>query len=132
MRSAVLFFPPVIRMLRNFPTSLSRYRTSGRGSRWSKNLVLGICHSLFRYQSLAMFLLRTLRPILRTALLSIRHANGIKSASDDVIAYSGQVLHTAATYEHDRMFLKIVADTGDVGRYFHSIRQPNARDFPQR
>ena len=50
-------------------------------------------------------------------------------------SYQGKGLFTklaAATYEHDRMLLKVVADTGDIGRHFHSIRQPNARDFPQR
>ena len=62
-----------------------------------------------------IFLLGTLRSILRTALLSIRHTDGIEGTSDDVIADTRQVLHTATTYEHDGMFLKVVPDTRDVG-----------------
>ena len=75
------------------------------------------------------FLLRTLRSILRTTLLSIRHAYGIKGTSDDVIAHTRQVLHTATTYEHNGVLLEIVADTRDVCRDFHPVRQPDTRDL---
>jgi len=39
------------------------------------------------------------------------HTDGIEGASDDVIAHTRQVLHTATTHEHDGMLLKVVADT---------------------
>src|SRR5580765_6893380 len=132
MRSAVLFLPPDMRMFKNFPTNLSRYRTSGRGSRWSKNLVLGMCHSLSRYQTVILVLLGPLRSIFRTTLLSIRHTDGIESTSDDVVAHARQVLHTTTTYKHDGMLLKVVADTGNICRDFHPIRQPDTRNFTQR
>src|SRR4026207_130780 len=132
MRSAVLFFPPDIKIFKNFPTSLSRYRTSGRGSRWSKNLVLGMCHSLSRYQTVRPVLLRPLSSILRTALLSIRHTDSIESASDDVVPHTRQVLHTTATDEHNGMLLKVVTNTGDVCRDLHPVRQPDTRNFTQR
>ena len=48
--------------------------------------------------------------------------DGIKGASDDVIAYTRQVLHTATTHEHNGVLLEIVTDTRNVCRNFHPVR----------
>src|SRR5204863_6884221 len=75
--------------------------------------------------------LRTLRSVLRAALLAVFHARGIERSANDVITHSRQVLHTAAAHEHDRVLLQVVADAGDVRGDFNGIREANAGDLAE-
>ena len=58
--------------------------------------------------------LGTFGSVLRATLGAILYAAGVEGATDDVVADTGKVFHTAATDKHDRVLLKVVAFTGDV------------------
>src|SRR5436309_374103 len=73
-----------------------------------------------------------LGPILRPALLPVRHPRRIERAPHHVIAHPGQVLDATAADEHDRVLLQIVAYTRDISSDLDPVSQPNARDLPQR
>src|SRR5690242_6835289 len=75
---------------------------------------------------------RGLLPVLGAALFPILHALGIQHAADDVVAHTGQVLHTTAADQHHRVLLQVVALAGNVGGDFHRIAQAHAGDFAQR
>src|SRR6202040_4168719 len=76
--------------------------------------------------------LGTLSAVFRAALLAILYARGVQRAAHDVVTHSRQILHAAATYQNDRVFLQIVANTRNVGSDFDRIRQPHTRNFAQR
>src|SRR5271156_5600443 len=82
------------------------------------------------------FLLRpalgTLGAILRTALFAVGHADGIKRAADYVVTNSGEIFHAAATNEHNRVLLQVVADAGDVGSDLDPVGQPDTGYLTQR
>jgi hypothetical protein len=58
--------------------------------------------------------LGTLGTVLRAALQAISYTGGIESTADDVITYTGEVLHTTTANEHDRVLLQVVTLTGNV------------------
>src|SRR5438105_10666745 len=58
-------------------------------------------------------------------LLAIADAAGVERAPDDLVADAGQVLHTAAADEHDRVLLEVVPDAGDVGGDLHARGEPD-------
>ena len=58
------------------------------------------------------------RPCLRSAT-----PKRIERATNDVIADTGKVLHTAAANKHNRVLLQIVPDARDVGCYLHPVCQ---------
>ena len=59
--------------------------------------------------------LRTLCTVLRAALRTVGYTSRIKRTTDDVIAYTREILHTTATNQHDAVLLKVVTLSGDVG-----------------
>lgn len=65
--------------------------------------------------------LGTLGSVLGTTLCAVLNACGIECTANDMVAYTGEVLNTAAANEHDRVFLQIVAFAGDVGVHFLAI-----------
>src|ERR687891_298099 len=62
-----------------------------------------------------MSALLLLRAVAAASLLAVADALGVQRAAHDLVADAGEVLHPAATDEHDRVLLKVVADAGDVG-----------------
>src|SRR5260370_3932499 len=76
--------------------------------------------------------LRPLGPILRTSLLAVLHARSVQGSAHDVIPHSRQILYAAPAHQHDRVLLQVVADAGNIRRYFNRIRQPHACHFAQR
>src|SRR5689334_10989876 len=118
----VFFFPSHIIEQMNFSTSVELNTGSAGTSRSSTRLLLGIPN----------LRLRSLGPVLRTALLAVCNAGGIQRSADHVIAHTGQILHTAAADEHDRMFLEIVAYAGDIGGHFNPVGKADAGYFTQR
>src|SRR6218665_3712707 len=66
-------------------------------------------------------LLRTLRTVLRTALLAVLDTLGIENAADDVVTHTRQVLDAAATDHHDGVFLQVVTFTRDVADDFEAV-----------
>jgi len=59
-------------------------------------------------------ILRTLRAVLRTTLLTVFDALRIEDTTHDVVTHTWKVFHTAATDQDNRVFLKVVAFTTDV------------------
>src|SRR3954464_6991226 len=79
-----------------------------------------------------MSALLLLRAVTAASLLAVLHALGVERAADDLVPDTGEVLHTAATHEHDRVLLQVVADTRDVGRDLDAAGQAHTGDLPQR
>src|SRR5918994_2112874 len=73
-----------------------------------------------------------LRAVAAAGLLAVLHALGVQRATDDLVTDAGEVLHPAAADEHDRVLLKIVADTGDVGGDLDLAGESHAGDLAQR
>src|SRR5690606_23665664 len=65
-------------------------------------------------------------------LLAVLHTLGVEGAADDLVAHTGQVLHTTATDEHHRVLLQVVALARDVRRDLDRAGQANTRDLTQR
>src|SRR4051795_12322344 len=75
---------------------------------------------------------RPLRAVLRAALTAVGHAGRVERRADDLVADARQVLDAAAADQDDRVLLQVVTLARDVGRDLHAVRQPDARDLPQR
>ena len=76
--------------------------------------------------------LRTLRAVLRTALLAVLDALGIQHAAQHVITHAGKVAHTPAADQHDAVFLQVVALARDVRNDFAAVGQTDLGDLAQR
>src|SRR5262249_53981926 len=75
--------------------------------------------------------LRSFRSVLRAALTPILGTDRVESAADNVVADAGEVLHTAAANEDDRVLLEVVTHPGDVGRHLDAVGEPHARNLPE-
>lgn len=58
--------------------------------------------------------LGTFGSVFRATLCTVFDTAGIECTANDVIADTGEVFHTAATYKHNRVLLKVVTFTGNV------------------
>src|SRR5262245_41078562 len=72
-----------------------------------------------------------LRAVTAAGLLAVLHALGVERAADDLVADTGQVLHPAATDEHDRVLLEVVAHARDVSSDLDATRQAHAGDLAE-
>src|SRR4051812_286539 len=124
MRSAVLRLPSLITVLMNFVTSVLWYSGSGAMSRFGISRLRGMTRFLS--------LLRALGAVFRSALHAALDADRVERAAHDVIADTRQILDAAAANQHQRVFLQVMADPGDVGRDLDAVGQPHARDLAQR
>src|SRR6202790_5273786 len=77
-------------------------------------------------------LLRTLRAVLRTALLAVLDALRIEDAAENVIANARQILDAAAADHHHGMLLKVMALTGNVPDDLETIGQAHLSDLTKR
>src|SRR5216110_33527 len=75
---------------------------------------------------------RTLRAILRTALLAVLDALGIEDAAEDVIAHAGQILDAAAADHDHRVLLKVMAFTRNIADHLEAIGQAHLGDLAKR
>src|ERR1019366_8587071 len=77
-------------------------------------------------------LFRTLRAVLRTALLTVLDALGIEDAAENVVTHAGQILDaTAADHDHG-VLLKVMAFTRNVADDFEAIGQAHLCDLAKR
>src|SRR5580693_1972870 len=77
-------------------------------------------------------LLRTLRAVFRTALLTVLDALGIEDAAENVVTHAGQILDaTAADHDHG-VLLKVMAFTRNVADDFEAIGQAHLGDLAER
>src|SRR5579859_4643051 len=112
----------------NFSTSVEPKIGSAATSRLSAPLRRGISDQILLFRRR----FGTFRAVLRTALLAVGNARGIKRAAHHVIPNAGKILHTAATDQHDRVLLQVVTDARDVSGHFDAVCQPDAGDLPKR
>src|ERR1700682_3724548 len=77
-------------------------------------------------------LLRTLRAVLRTTLLTVLDALGIEDAAEDVVAHAGQILDAAAADHHHRVLLKVMTFTRNVTDHFEAVGQAHLGDLTKR
>src|SRR5690606_24470760 len=59
-------------------------------------------------------------------------AGRVQGPADDVVANAGEILHTAAADEHDRVLLQVVSLARDVARDLHLVGQADAAHLPER
>ena len=70
-----------------------------------------------------------LSAVLGTGLVSLCYTLCIKSTTNDVVTNTGQVLNSSATDKNNRVFLKVVSYSGDIGCYFDPVGKTNSCDF---
>src|SRR3569623_1291397 len=77
-------------------------------------------------------LLGTLSAVLRTRLAAILDTLRIEHAAQDVVANAGKVAHAAATDQHHRVLLKVVAFARNVADDFAAVGQADLGHLAQR
>src|SRR5580700_4468479 len=70
--------------------------------------------------------------VLAAALFAILGAGGVERSANDVVANPGEVADATAANEHDRVFLEVVADAGDVGGDLDLGGQPDTGHLAKR
>src|SRR5699024_564933 len=81
------------------------------------------------YEALLLLLLRA---VTAPGLLTAAHTLGVQRAADDLVAHTGQVLHTTTAHEHDGVLLQVVAHAGDVGGDLDAVGELHTRDLAER
>jgi len=71
------------------------------------------------------------RPIFAAASPAVRYALTVECGADYVVADTRQVFDAAASDQHHRVLLKVMALTTDVGGDFYSIGQADPGDLPE-
>src|SRR5699024_4694 len=69
--------------------------------------------------------------VLRPRLLAVFNTASIKSATNNVIANTREILHPAAADQHNAVLLQIMSFTRNVRRNFDAARQTNAGNLAQ-
>ena len=80
----------------------------------------------------SLLFLGSLCAVLGTALLTVCNALGIQSAADDVVTNTRQVSYSAASDENDGVLLKVMSDTGNVGRSLQTVGKSYSGDLAER
>src|SRR5687768_3396964 len=65
-------------------------------------------------------------------LLSVPHALRVQGTTDDLVANARQVLHPAATHQHDRVLLQVVPNARDVRGHLDAAGEPDPGHLAQR
>ena len=68
-------------------------------------------------------LLRFLRTVLGTSLITLLRSSCIKYTANDVVTNPWQVFDPSAANQNNAMFLQVMADSGNVSRDFKTVRQ---------
>ena len=66
-------------------------------------------------------LFRSLLAVTAASLPSVVHAECIENTADDLVSNTGKVANTTATNQNNRVFLQVVAFTGNISRTFLTI-----------
>jgi len=65
-------------------------------------------------------------------LLAIGDTGCIQRSTDDVVTHTGEILHAAATNEHDGVLLEVMADAWDIRGDLDAVGKPDAGYFTER
>src|ERR671913_1777039 len=76
-----------------------------------------------------MSALLLLGAVAATGLLTVLPGLRVEGTADDLISATGEVLHTTAADEHDRVLLQVVTLTRDVGGDLDAATQTHAGDL---
>src|SRR3569832_311413 len=106
----------------NFERTMAPKRGAGRISRFSGRRRRAIGYFLFSLQlirdlsarGLLWLLLGTLGAVLGTGLAAVLHALRVEDSAKHMIADARKIAHTAATDQHDAVFLEVVAFARDI------------------
>src|SRR3954453_6517478 len=79
-----------------------------------------------------MSALLLLRAVPAASLLAVANALGVQRTADDLVSHARKVLHTAATHEHHRVLLQVVADAGDVRGHLDATGEADTSALAQR
>src|SRR3954451_6868991 len=79
-----------------------------------------------------MSALLLLRAVPAASLLAVANALGVQRAADDLVSHARKVLHTAATHEHHRVLLQVVAHARDIRGHLDATGEADASDLAQR
>src|SRR6478609_6659870 len=143
MPSAADFLPSYMIEFMNFVTTMSPNFASGMISRlsalWRRDMpflrpglfVLRCDLRAGPEDRRFPVLLRTLRAVLRAALLAVLDALRVEHAAQDVVAHARQVLHAAAADHDDRVLLQVMALARDVADYFKPVGEPHLCNLAQ-
>src|SRR5688572_4674163 len=82
-------------------------------------------------RGMSALLLNQLRAVAAARLLAVTDTLRVKRTTNDLVTNAGQVLHTTATNEHDRVLLEVVAHARDVRGHFNLAAQLDASDLTQ-
>ena len=74
----------------------------------------------------------SLGSVLGAAAVTPVHARGVERATHDMVTHTRQILHTAATNQHDRVFLQVVPFARNVGGHFDAVGEANAGHLAER
>src|SRR5579862_8665499 len=98
---------------------------SGRGNsrRFGRKRNDSSCRAAGYTDRVGRPLFRLLGSVTATSLLAVADAQGVEHAANDLVTNTGKVADTAATDEHDRVFLQVVAFAGNVGGDFLAVGQ---------
>src|SRR5919107_350955 len=120
MRSASCRLPPMRILFTSWVTSGELYTGSGTTGWRGAGPLRG------------MSALLLLRAVAAAGLLAVADALGVQRTADDLVADTREVLHPAATDEHDRVLLQVVADAGDVRGHLDLAAELHTSDLAQR
>ena len=67
-----------------------------------------------------------LSPVARAGGAALFQTDRVQLTADDGVLHA-DVLHAAATQQHDRVFLEIMRLARNIGGYFHPVGEPHAR-----
>src|SRR5215469_13334776 len=124
MRSAADLLPFFMTTFMNLASISLLYFGSGRMARtgaWAR-----------RDMASYPLLLRALGAVLGATLLALADPRAVERAAHGVIAHARQILDAAATDEHHRVLLQVVALAADVAGHFVAIGEAYAADLAQR
>src|SRR5690349_4120707 len=129
-----------MRLLTKRVTSLSLYLASGASGNFLACAFLitynidrlgpGFKILLFTFCCSSLFLF--LRTVFGTAFLPVFHAGCIEASANNMVTNTRQVFYTTTSYQHDRVFLKIMSFTRDISNNFYLIGQTHFRYFTKR
>ncbi len=69
--------------------------------------------------------------VLRASATAVLNAHGVQGAPYDVVTDARYVLNPSASYEHNRVFLQVVADSRNISCDLYPVGQPYPCNFPQ-
>jgi hypothetical protein len=72
------------------------------------------------------------RAVFRAAFFAVVDAGGVERAAYNGVTHTGEVFHTTAAHEHDRVLLQVVTFAGDVADHLDAVDKTHFSHFAKR